>query len=608
MAESIVHRGPDDAGEYVDGAVGLGNVRLAIIDLSSAARQPMANETGQVIVTYNGEIYNFHELRIELQAAGYRFYSRSDTEIVVRAWEAWGERCVERFNGMFAFAVWDRRQRRLFLARDRYGIKPLYYSRDGQRLAFASEIKALLRLPGISARICYPALSEYFTFQNIFTDMTLFEGIRLLPGGCTLTVNPQAAEPVTQRRYWDYAFGAEGDALTFEDCADELYRLFRQAVIRQMVSDVPLGAYLSGGIDSSSITAVASEQTRRIRTFTCGFDVSSASGLEVAFDERKAAEVICNRLKTEHYEVVLHAGEMEEVFPDLTWHLEDLRVGQSYPNYYVARLASKFVKVVLSGTGGDELLAGYPWRYYRGLGASGPEAYYRAYYDYWQRLVPDENRARFFNSSTCAEIKECEPYDVFRAVFAGTQMRLELPEDFVNASLYFEAKTFLHGLFLVEDKLSMAHSLETRVPFLDNDFVDFAMRVPVRYKLRDVARAPRVDENEPGKAIKYRTDPTSDGKIVMRHMARRLLPEEIIMRAKQGFSAPDASWFKGESIDYVNRVLRSRKATIYEFLDRGYVQRVLDEHTSGQVNHRLLIWSLISFEWWCTRFLAARTI
>ena len=606
MAESIEHRGPDGTGAFVDGSVGLANVRLAVIDLSAAAAQPMATDDAAVVVTYNGEIYNFRELRAELEQAGATFRSRSDTEVVLRAWQAWGERSVERFNGMFAFAIWDRRRRRVYLARDRYGVKPLYYYEDGNLVAFASEIKALLRHPAISARVCLPALSEYFTFQNIFSDRTLFEGIRLLPAGTMLEISLADPPALRPRRYWDYRFRSGDTVGSFDECADELHRLFRQAVLRQMVSDVPVGAYLSGGIDSSSITAVAADQVRRIRTFTCGFDLSSASGLELAFDERQAAEVMCHRLRTEHYEIVLHAGDMEEVLPELVWHLEDLRVGQSYPNYYVARLASKFVRVVLSGSGGDEMFAGYPWRYYRGLGARDAESYYRAYYNYWQRLIPDDDRAQFFNSNTFVEVKHHEPYETFRGVFAGADPPLETAEDFVNASLYFEAKTFLHGLFVVEDKLSMAHSLETRIPFLDNDLVDFAMQVPVRYKLRELAQAPRVDENEPGKHVKYRRDPRGDGKLVLRQMARRLLPDEISARDKQGFSAPDASWFKGESIDYVNQLLRGRSAAIYDFLDRDYVARVLAEHTGGHINHRLLIWSLVSFEWWCRKFLRGR--
>jgi asparagine synthase (glutamine-hydrolysing) len=252
------------------------------------------------------------------------------------------------------------------------------------------------------------------------------------------------------------------------------------------------------------------------------------------------------------------------------------------------------------------MFAGYPWRYYRSLQARSSESYYRAYYNYWQRLIPDEDRAEFFNDTAFAEIKHHWPYDTFRSVFADAELPLESSEDFVNASLYFEAKTFLHGLLLVEDKLSMTHSLETRVPFLDNDLVDFAMKIPARYKLQELDRAPRVDENEPGKHVRYRRDPSSDGKVIMRQMARRLLPEEISIRGKQGFSAPDASWFKGESIDYVNQLLCSRSASIYEFLNRNHVTRVLEEHTSGQINHRLLIWSLISFEWWCRKFLLGR--
>jgi len=603
MTDVIAHRGPDGEGQYTDGPVGLGNRRLAIIDLSPAGQQPLSNETGEVVITYNGEIYNYQQLRVELQALGHRFQSQTDTEVIVHAYEQWGGDCVTRFNGMFAFAIWDRKHQQIFLARDRYGIKPLYYYCDGDYFTFGSEIKALLQHPKVSARICYPALSEYFTFQNIFSDRTLFEGVRLLPAGCTLTVEADLTNPVRQERYWDYHFVSDGCKLSLEECSEELYQRFDQAVTRQLVSDVPVGSYLSGGMDSGSITSVAARHIHRIHTFTGGFDLSSASGMEMGFDERAAAEVLCNLFKTEHYEMVLHAGDMEQVLSEMVWSLEDLRVGQSYPNYCVARLAGKFVKVVLSGGGGDELFAGYPWRYYRGLRANGPEAYYRAYYDYWQRLIPDEDRASFFNPETYAQLKDYEPYETFRGVFFQANLPLETVEDVVNASLYFEAKTFLHGLFVVEDKLSMAHSLETRVPFMDNDLVDFAMRVPARYKLRELSEAPRVDEDEPGKIRKYRMQPSSDGKIVLRRAMSRLVPENVTERTKQGFSAPDASWFRGESIDYVNGLLRDRRARIYEFLNPKYVTRMLDEHSSGKVNHRLLIWSLLSFEWWLRTFL-----
>jgi asparagine synthase (glutamine-hydrolysing) len=607
MTDAIAHRGPDGEGWWVRGPVGLGNRRLSIIDLSNQGAQPLLNEEGTVAVTYNGELYNFRALRRELETRGHRFRSRTDTEVVVHAYEEWGDECVARFNGMFAFALHDARsgQRgRVLLARDRYGVKPLYYAATGTHVVFASEIKALLKHPSVAVRPSYAAISEYFTFQNIFSDLTLFEGIHLLPPGTLLTLELDRADASPAvRRYWDYQFHADGGEQGAAASAACVRELFEQAVTRQLVSDVPVGAYLSGGMDSSSVVAVAARSLGRIRTFTGGFDLSSASGLELGFDERPASEMLANHFKTEHYEVVLHAGDMEHVLPQLVWHLEDLRVGQSYPNYYVAGLAGKFVKVVLSGNGGDELFAGYPWRYYRGMHASNPDAYYRAYYEYWQRLVPDADRETFFAPATWAEVRHHEPFDVFRGVFAGHEPELETAEDFVNASLYFESRTFLHGLLLVEDKLSMAHGLETRVPFLDNDLVDYAMRIPPRYKLNDLMHAPAVDEDEVGKRTRYGLKPSADGKQVLRAAIQALVPDPVPQRAKQGFSAPDASWFRGESINYVNAQLRDPRARINSYLNPAYVARVLDEHSSGRVNHRLLIWSLISFEQWCRTFL-----
>jgi asparagine synthase (glutamine-hydrolysing) len=313
---------------------------------------------------------------------------------------------------------------------------------------------------------------------------------------------------------------------------------------------------------------------------------------------------ISNQFKTEHYEMVMHAGDMEWALPRLIWHLEDLRVGQCYPNYYTARLASKFVKVVLSGAGGDELFAGYPWRYYRGMNSTGREDYLARYYAFWQRLVSDEDKASLFNAPTLARLDGGAAFDRFREVFTNAQLGFESNEDYVNASLYFEIKTFLHGLLVVEDKLSMAHSLETRVPFLDDDLVDFAMTVPASHKLQDPAHTAPMDENVPGKRLLY--ERMNNGKVVLRRAMSRIVPPEIAERAKQGFSAPDASWFRGESIDYINQLLRSKKALIYEFIEPRYVEKVLDQHCSGHVNRRLLIWSLLSFEWWCRSFLAGQ--
>jgi asparagine synthase (glutamine-hydrolysing) len=598
----IAHRGPDGEGVHVDGAVGLGHRRLAIIDLSAAGNQPMANETGDVVLDYNGEIYNFQQLRVELESLGHIFRSHTDSEVVVHAYEEWGNACVDRFDGMFAFALWDRNRRRLFLARDRFGVKPLYWHLRNGLFVFASEIKAILAHPRVSREVCYPALNEYFTFQNVLTDATLFEGIRLLPPGCMLTLDVrEGAEPRIER-YWDYPFPSEPAELSSKEATDQLYEMFLDAVTRQLVSDVPVGSYLSGGMDSGSITAIAARTVPRLSTFTGGFDLSSASGLELAFDEREAAEEMANLLKTEHYEVVMHAGDMEWVLPELIWHLEDLRVGQCYPNYYVARLAGKFVKVVLSGAGGDELFGGYPWRYFSAGRDTDREGYLRGYYAFWQRLVPDEEKAQLFKGSVLRELGDTSAYDIFRGVFDGWPGALDRRDDYLNASLYFELKTFLHGLLVVEDKLSMAHSLETRVPFLDNNLVEFALGLPAELKVPALAASLSIDENAIGKRHLLDAEQIR-GKAVLRDAMQRVLPPAAAMREKQGCSAPDASWFRGESIEYLNRLLRDPKAQIYEFLDRSYVERILDEHTSGRVNRRLLIWSLLSFEWWCRSFL-----
>jgi asparagine synthase (glutamine-hydrolysing) len=601
MADAIAHRGPDGEGFFVQGGVGLGHRRLAILDLSPLGHQPMRSACGRVTLAYNGEVYNHLALRTELEALGYAFRSRTDTEVVMNAYLAWGEACVSRFNGMFAIALWDEARQRIFLARDRYGIKPLYYATLGPTVLFGSEIKALAAHPDFRKRLDRPALLEYFTFQNFFTDRTLFDGVRLLPAGCTLSFGLGEAGEGQPHRYWDYDFREPDGPLDEREAVEELVRLFQQAVSRQLMSDVPVGSYLSGGMDSGSIAAVASRQIPNLTTFTVGFDLSSASGLEMAFDERQAAEMMSAAFKTEHYEMVLKAGDMERCLPKLAYHLEEPRVGQSYPNYYAAQLASKFVKVVLSGGGGDELFGGYPWRYYRAVVNDDFEQYVDKYYAFWHRLVPNAELKKVF-APIWGDVSGEWTRDIFRDVFHHHAPELTRPEDYVNHSLYFEAKTFLHGLLVVEDKLSMAHGLEGRVPFLDNDLVDFAMRLPVSVKLRNLAEVVRLNENEPGhKNAKY-YERTKDGKLILREAMRRFIPPAIADREKQGFSAPDASWFKGESIDYVRRVIWDRKAALYDHLDPTAVQALVQEHLDGRENRRLLVWSLLNVEQTLQRF------
>jgi len=606
MTDAIAHRGPDGEGFYTDSFIGFGHRRLAIIDLSSAGHQPMVTPDLQYSITYNGEVYNFQELRAELQAVGHRFLSKTDTEVVLHAYAQWGPDCLQRLNGMFAFALWDKIRQELFLARDRYGIKPLYYLFQGNTFLFASEQKAIITHPAVSKEIDLEALVEYFTFQNIFTDRTLLKGIRLLPAGCCAKValGSSSSQPsaLSLHRYWDFNFQDPEHPLREQEYLEELERLFRRAVSRQLVSDVDVGAYLSGGMDSGSITAVAAQQIPYIKSFTCGFDLNSASGIEVSYDERESAETMSYLFKTEHYEMVLKAGDMERIMDRVAWHIEEPRVGQSYPNYYIAQLASKFVKVVLAGTGGDELFGGYPWRYYRAVVNSGFEDYIDKYYLYWKRLIPNRVINEIF-APIREQVKNVWTRDIFRNVFSHHEHKLTKPEDYVNHSLYFEAKTFLHGLLVIEDKLSMAHSLETRVPFLDNDLVDFAMKVPVPLKLNDIGEVIQINENEPGPKAAMYYQRTKDGKNILRKAMQRIIPPEITEREKQGFSAPDASWFKGESINYVRRVLYNGNARIYNFMDRAVVQSLVDEHLQGKQNRRLLIWSLLNFENWCQQYL-----
>jgi asparagine synthase (glutamine-hydrolysing) len=604
MTDVIAHRGPDGEGVWVDGAVGLGHRRLAIIDLSEAGRQPMATPDGRFVVTYNGELYNFQELRTELQALGHRFRSRSDTEVLLAAFAEWGLAALPRFNGMFAFAIWDRLERRLVLARDRFGVKPLYWARVGTRLLFGSEVKAILAAPGVGATLDREALAEYLTFQNFFTDRTLFAGVKLLPPGTSLVVAP-GREPVLDT-YWDFDF-RESSSESPAELAEECDRLFRQAVSRQLISDVPVGAYLSGGIDSGAITAVAAPQLPGMRTFTVGFDLNSASGLELGFDERSKAEYMSYLFGTEHYQMVLKAGDMERAMSALVWHLEEPRVGQCYPNFYAAKLASKFGKVVLAGTGGDELFGGYPWRYYRAVVNDDFEHYVDKYYGFWQRLVPNQDLHRVL-APIWNDVKHVWTRDIFRDTFRRHANKMTRPEDYVNHSLYLEAKTFLHGLLVVDDKLAMAHGLEGRVPFLDNDLVDFAMRMPVSQKLGNLGKVAKLDENTPGSKPSTFFEKTSDGKLLLRQVMSRYVPDTVANAVKQGFSAPDATWFRGDSIDYVKRVLFDRKAAIYDVLDRAAVLGLVQEHLDGKHNRRLLVWSLLYLETFLKTFMTGSSV
>ncbi len=597
MRDALAHRGPDDRGVYINGPLGLGHQRLSVIDLSEAGHQPMISPDGRVVIVYNGEIYNFRELRLELEKQGWIFKSNSDTEVLIAGYVIWGiGNLVRRLDGMVAFALWDADEKRLFLVRDRYGIKPLYIWRTRNRLAFASEIKAFLKHPDFKVKVNESALREYFTFQNLFRNHTLFSDVEQLPPASILVVDQEGEKLET---YWDFDF-SNPEPIEAGEAVTQLETLMGQAVERQMVSDVPVGAYLSGGMDSGSIVALAAPHVDRLQTFTAGFELSRVQGIEASFDERRAAELMAYTYKTEHYEQVINAGDIRWSLPRVIWQLEDLRLGMSYPNYYIARLASKFVKVCMSGAGGDELFGGYPWRYYRVFRSLDKQHFLKNYYGFWQRLTTAEQRKRLFKNG--AE-NETEMFDVFSNVFSKTSnIGFETPEEQISASLYFECRTFLSGLLIVGDKLSMASGLEERFPFLDNKLVDFAIRLPVHHKLADLKQMLDIDEDTVRKKL-VAQDAFSGGKSCLREAMAHIIPDEIMQRRKQGFSSPEASWYRDENADYVREMLLSGDLASAEFLDPDFIHNIVEEHMSAKQNHRLLIWSLLSFEQWCRIFL-----
>ena len=593
MADSIEHRGPDDAGYLFlhtgcrhhqkisfkfnltdtnfhhlspllppiesqdakqrlhshDWDLFMGHRRLAILDPSPAGHQPMCDLSENVWLTFNGEIYNFKELRQTLKSKGHHFFTQTDTEVIIYAYIEWGLNCIEKFNGMFAFALYDNHKQKLYLVRDRYGIKPLYYSVNGstnndkRSLLFASEAKSILQYQNSHCQLDCEALLEYMTFQNIFSQKTFYKGIHLLSPGHYIEIDLNdtstftKTEQIPTTQYWDFNFQEENSTNDSREFLEELHRLFEQAVGRQLISDVEIGSYLSGGMDSGSISCIASKKYSDLKTFTVGFDMNSVSGMELAYDERSASEYLSYLFKTEHYEMVLKSGDMERCLPQFAWHMEEPRVGQSYPNYYAAKLAGNFVNVVLSGTGGDELFGGYPWRYYRAVKNNNFDHYIDKYYLFWQRLVRNKDLKKLF-SPIWNQVSHIWTRNIFKEVFPNHIRLPQTPEEYINHSLYFECKTFLHGLLVMEDKLSMAFSLESRVPFLDNDLVDFAMKLPVSLKLGGLQDIIKMDENEFGRKKEKYFSKSKDGKLILRQMMEAYIPQKITSAAKQGFFFP----------------------------------------------------------------------
>jgi len=634
MCDSIAHRGPDDAGyalfkpsqmhpleftgngfrhknpgmQAIDDLknrlgyeVCLGHRRLSIIDLSSGGHQPMSIKSGRYWITYNGEIYNFPELKEELLSDGYSFSTRSDTEVLLALWDRYGKESVGKLNGMFAFAIYDSKAKKIVLARDRFGVKPLYYSVTGDYLVFASEPKAILASGLIQAKINTSAMAEYFTFQNILSDETLFQDIKILSPGKLLSCAVSGSGSISPETFHRHRF-SPGPPLDGKGAAvsRKISSLFRKSVKSQLISDVEIGSYLSGGMDSGSIVSVAGRELPRMLTFTCGFDLTNVNGIEQGFDERKQAEKLSYLLQTEHYDVVLHAGDMPAAMEKISWHMDDPRVGMCHQNWYASKLAGKFVKVCLAGTGGDELFGGYPWRYSQLITAKSFEEFDRKCFNYWHRMFKPGEGSDFFNRDAVGSLGGCwESYLGVMSEAPRHEKKLSTEENMIQRALYFEIRTFLHGLLVTEDRISMAHSLETRVPFLDNNLAEFALGVHPSLKI-----------NLKGLNGRKRTGhiDSADGKSILRKAMGNYLPEEFTNQHKRGFSPPDENWFRGPSMDYIKDMLLSKKTLERPWFERKTIRSKLNEHFSGKSNHRLLIWSLLSFEWLQKHFIDKRYV
>jgi asparagine synthase (glutamine-hydrolysing) len=569
MRDCVRHRGPDDAGVFVDGRVGLGHRRLSIVDVA-AGHQPMTNEDGSLRITYNGEIYNHADFRAQLEARGHSYRTHCDTETILHLYEEHGARCVEHLRGMFAFALWDTNRRELFIARDRLGVKPLYYvhTADGS-LYFASEIKSLLAARGVAPAINFAALPDYLANHAPSGEETLFQGVRrLLPGHWLLWRDGQ----LRIEKYWDVNFenGAAADARrSDEDYVTEWSGLFREAVRLRLMADVPLGMFLSGGIDSSAIAAVMSGMVDSpIKTFSVAFAEREANELEYA-------RLVARAFRTEHHEVVVSPEDFFAALPQLVWHEDEpLAHPSSVALYFVSRLAARHVKVVLTGEGSDETLAGYE-RYRKTIYNLSFGARYhqltterlrRAIYSPFAGLSPG-SRVRQKLSRTFLHLApdiESLYFDNF-AVFTREMQRELLTADakerigpgnldpytemrryfdrnsgdtLLSRMLYADTKTYLHELLMKQDQMSMAASIESRVPFLDHKLVEFTARLPERLKLRR------------GWTTKY----------ILRRSMKNILPEQILKRPKMGFPVPVGAWFRGAYRGIVDEYVLGERA------------------------------------------------
>jgi asparagine synthase (glutamine-hydrolysing) len=608
MGDTLRHRGPDDEGEWLQHsearAVALGHKRLSIIDLTSAAKQPISDEDGKIWLTYNGEIYNFRELRSELAAKGHIFKSTSDGEIIVHLYEEMGAACLERLKGMFAFALWDETQQTLFLARDRIGKKPLHYAIYDGGIAFASEIKALLKHPEVVKEIDLSALNKYLTFEYVPAPATIFKSIKKLePGHCLSYQNGKSKI----KKYWDipladYPIGFK----TEDEYAEELRDILERAVRSRLVADVPVGVFLSGGIDSGLVAALAAKADRKIECFSIGFD-------EPSFDESSHAKSIAKALGLNHRLKIFNTREMLDNLDELPNFLDEpLADASILPSYLLSKVASERLKVALSGDGGDELFAGYPtyqahriityydllpetlknsvkalaaWlpvshgnistdfkikQFLRGAGVSPEIRFFM-----WMGSFTESEKKGLLSSDLRAALAHENTYEDVFAYIRESGLNKDL-----ERILYLSMKLYLQDDILVKvDRAAMANGLEVRCPLLDQELVEFACRLPMQYKLH-------------GLKTKY----------LLKKAAAGILPDSIINRKKKGFGIPISKWLTGELKSSMLDYLGEERIRRQGFFNYSSVKSLIDDHLAKRKDNRKLLWTLLIFQIWHERF------
>ncbi len=577
----IRHRGPDNYGFYFDSMIGLGHRRLSIIDLSEKGKQPITNEKQDMHLVYNGEIYNFKELRGELEFLGHRFKSNTDSEVVLHAYEEWKENCLKRFNGMFAFAIWDDRNKRLFLARDRAGIKPLYYFFDKDRFIFASEIKSILEFD-IKKQINEKILYDYFNYFIQIGNETLFENIKTLEPAHYLIIDIKNNQ-VTKEKWWDFEY--DENIISEKFMVNRFLELFEDSIKKRMISDVPLGVFLSGGLDSSAIVAMMKKFSPDIKTFCVGSDETS---------ETSMARKVSKHFNTDHEEIMISPESFEKELPNMVWHYDlPISFASSIPLYFVSQLTKGKATVVLTGEGADELFAGYH-RYARITKARKtskflrPFAFTKNLFDFSDPRYQKNVELLFkFNPDYATDLniligkERDEVLLVEKNSFLRDQVVSLLNEkktNFLNKLLYLEFKTYLVELLRKQDKMSMAASIESRVPYLDHRIIEFAAKLPINLKLHG-----GIDQ----------------GKYLLKKAMIKFLPKEIIFQKKQGFPVPLERWFRKELNPFIRENLLGGNEAL-SYFDKNYIKKLIEKQKSK--NCSLQLWALLNFKLWYDKF------